>query len=61
MISYDFGSPSYIQKILDVIPADMPGMDYATRTLVHGYQVQYFYSLLAVDYFAVGKIVGCQE
>ncbi|KIM42919.1 hypothetical protein M413DRAFT_409020 [Hebeloma cylindrosporum] len=27
------------QKILDVIPADMSGMDYATRSLVYGYQV----------------------
>ncbi|KIM46712.1 hypothetical protein M413DRAFT_23079 [Hebeloma cylindrosporum] len=27
------------QKILDIIPADMPGMDYATRNLVHGYHI----------------------
>ncbi|KAF8956269.1 hypothetical protein BDZ97DRAFT_1925661 [Flammula alnicola] len=27
------------QKILDVIPADMPGMDYVTRSLVYDYQV----------------------
>ncbi|KAF8962069.1 hypothetical protein BDZ97DRAFT_1759482 [Flammula alnicola] len=27
------------QKILDVIPADMPGMDYATPSFVYGYQV----------------------
>lgn len=27
------------QKILDVIPADMPTMDYATRGKVHNYQV----------------------
>ncbi|KIM42888.1 hypothetical protein M413DRAFT_26859 [Hebeloma cylindrosporum] len=33
------------QKILDVIPADMPGMDYATRSLVHDYQV--FFALRA--------------
>ncbi|KAF8970976.1 hypothetical protein BDZ97DRAFT_1901937 [Flammula alnicola] len=27
------------QKILDVIPADMPGMDYVTRSLIYDYQV----------------------
>lgn len=30
---------SISQKILDVIPADMPTMDYATRGKVHNYQV----------------------
>ncbi|KDR74247.1 hypothetical protein GALMADRAFT_141321 [Galerina marginata CBS 339.88] len=29
------------QKILDVIPAGLPGMDYATRSLIHGYQASF--------------------
>jgi hypothetical protein len=28
------------QKVLDVVPADLPDMDYATSQLVHGYQVR---------------------
>jgi len=31
-----------IQKILDVIPANMSGMDYMTRSPVDDYQVNFF-------------------
>ena len=31
-----------MKKILDVIPADMPGMDYAARSEINGYQVFIF-------------------
>ena len=31
-----------IQKILDVIPANMPGMDYVTRSPVYDYKVIFF-------------------
>ncbi|KEP48081.1 putative kinase-(PK-like) protein [Rhizoctonia solani 123E] len=37
--------PTYIrlfgQKILDVVPSKSPGMDFATRDYVHGYQVSF--------------------
>ena len=34
-----------IQKIFDVVPADIPGMDYMTRTVVSGYEVNCYSSL----------------
>ena len=30
------------QRVLDVIPADIPGMDYMTRTDVSGYEVRHY-------------------
>jgi hypothetical protein len=30
-----------VQRILDVIPADKPGMEFMTRSNVSGYQVGY--------------------
>ena len=36
-----------VQKILEVGPADVPGMDFMTRSTVSGYQVT-DYSLLAL-------------
>ena len=32
------------KKIFDVAPADIPGMDYMTRSAVSGYQVRHYYS-----------------
>jgi hypothetical protein len=29
------------QRVLDVVPADVPGMEFMTRSTVSGYQVKY--------------------
>ncbi|PPQ64858.1 hypothetical protein CVT26_002576 [Gymnopilus dilepis] len=43
IVEHDTYKRIFGQKIFDVIPGDMPGMDYATRSLVHGHQI--FFSI----------------
>jgi hypothetical protein len=40
------------QRIVDVVPADIPDMDYMTRSTISGYEVKHYYTYFS---FSFGK------
>ncbi len=46
-----------LQRILDVIPGNIPGMDFMTRLTVSGYQVRYYYCRVSLRLMRVIAVV----